>query len=72
MPYLVKKINDKYRLVERDTGKIAKNQAGTPIDGGGKKTKSPLTKQMQALNISYARDKGIDIPKKKRKGATYK
>lgn len=64
MPYQTKKIKDKYRVVEAGTTKIAKNTAGTAIDGGGKTTKSAIDKQTVALNIQYAKKKGHKIPKK--------
>lgn len=64
MPVKVAKRGDKFRLVESDTGRIAKNKANTPIDGGGKKSKSSVQKQASAVNISQARQRGAKIPKK--------
>jgi len=52
MPVCVKKIQDMYRIVECDDNSIAKNEAGTAIDGGGHKTRQAAIKQMQAVNIS--------------------
>ena len=60
MPLTVKKRGDKYRVVEVDTGRIAKNAAGTSLDGGGRESKAAAMKQAQAVNISQAK-----------KGATY-
>lgn len=64
MPLTVKKIKDKFRVVEKNTGKIAKNKAGTAIDGGGHKSESAAKRQMSAVNISQARQRGHDIPLK--------
>lgn len=65
MPTVVKKRGDKYRVVEEATGRIARNKAGTPVDGGGKKSKASVQKQATAINISQARKRGAKIPKKK-------
>ncbi len=35
MPVKVTKRGEKYRVVEASTGKLVKNGAGTPADGGG-------------------------------------
>ena len=48
MPYKVRKRGDKYRLIDQD-GRIAKNKAGTAIDGGGKKSKASVEKQAKAI-----------------------
>ena len=64
MPLTVKKRGEKYRVVEVNTGKIAKNASGTALDGGGKKSKSAVMKQAQAINISQARKHGAKIPKR--------
>lgn len=63
MPLTVKKRGDKFRVVETDTGRIAKNAAGSALDGGGKKSKTAVLKQAQAVNISQARKRGAKIPK---------
>lgn len=67
MPYLVKKIKNKYRVIEKNTGNIAKNQAGTAVDGGGHRNKAGARKQQAALNIQYAKKQGAKIPKQKGK-----
>ena len=64
MPLTTKKRGDKYRVIEQDSGHIAKNAAGTALDGGGKKSKAAATKQAQAVNISQARKRGAKIKKK--------
>jgi hypothetical protein len=51
MPLSVKKVGNKYRLVE-PSGRIAKNKAGTAIDGGGKASKKAAQNQITAINIS--------------------
>lgn len=48
MPISVKKIKDKFRLVEPD-GSIAKNKKGTAIDGGGHSSRSDASKQAKPL-----------------------
>jgi len=50
MPVRVAKKGDKFRVVESSTGKIAKNRAGTAIDGGGFKSKIRATAQVRAVN----------------------
>lgn len=63
MPVKVAKRGDRFRVVEMD-GKIAKNQAGTALDGGGKKSKAAAQRQVSAVNISQARKRGHKIPRK--------
>lgn len=67
MPVTTKKVKGKTRIVEKDTGHIAKNKAGTAIDGGGFDSEAAAKKQMAAVNISLARKHGAKIPK----GAKY-
>jgi len=64
MPVIIKKRGDRFRIVEKNTGKIAKNKAGTALDGGGHKSKAAADKQRSAVNISQARKRGAKIPKK--------
>ena len=66
MPVRVSKRNGKFRVVETETGRIAKNKAGTAIDGGGHKIESAAQKQSSAVNISQARKKGAKIPNRKK------
>lgn len=40
----------KYRVVEADTGRIAKNKAGTAIDGGGHASQAGAIAQVGAVN----------------------
>jgi hypothetical protein len=62
MPYVIKKRGDKYRIVDKMTGRVARREGGKPADGGGKASKAALKPQMQAMNISYAKKRGVDIP----------
>lgn len=57
MPYKVKKIRGKYRVVKADSGKIAKNKAGTALDGGGHATASKAGAQIGAIDRSEKRRK---------------
>ena len=52
MPVTTKKIGGKYRVVESESGQIAKNRSGTPVDGGGHKTADRATAQARAINAS--------------------
>ena len=49
MPVTVKKVRDKFRLIEPN-GNVAKNASGTAIDGGGHKTKTKAQRQAAAVN----------------------
>jgi len=64
MPTKVVKRGGKFRVVESDTGRIAKNKGGTAMDGGGSKTRAPVLKQNAAVNIKQARKRGAKIPRK--------
>lgn len=66
MPVKITKRKNKYRIIETETGKIAKNKAGTALDGGGHKTSGQAQKQASAVNISQARKRGAKIPKPKK------
>jgi hypothetical protein len=56
MPWSVRKQRqgDKivYRVIRSDTNEIAKNAAGTPIDGGGHASKEKASAQLRALYSS--------------------
>ena len=52
MPVKVTKRKDKFRVVESNTGKIAKNKSGTAVDGGGHNTRSGAQRQASAVNIN--------------------
>lgn len=51
MPYHVAKRDGKYRVVKQD-GSIAKNSAGTALDGGGHSTRQQAEKQISAIGMS--------------------
>lgn len=51
MPVAVKKIGDRFRVVEAATGRVVKRN-GRPIDGNGHTTKEGARKQVAAINIS--------------------
>lgn len=55
MPLTVIKKGKKHRIIEANTKRIAKNDAGTALDGGGHKSKDAALKQIQAINISKHR-----------------
>jgi len=52
MPNTVRKIGDKYRVVEAATGAITKNATGTAVDGGGHRSKAAASAQARAINAS--------------------
>lgn len=51
MPVRVKKVGNKFRVVDPD-GKLAHNKSGKPLDGGGHSSMAKATAQSQAVNIS--------------------
>lgn len=55
MPYSVKKIRGKYRVVKKSTGRVAFNKAGTPLDGGGHESAAKAGRQIGAIEDSEAR-----------------
>ena len=67
MPVKVVKRNKKFRIVESKSGKIAKNAAGSAIDGGGKTSREPVQQQATAVNISQAKKRGAKIPNIKKR-----
>ena len=34
------------------SGRIARNKNGTPLDGGGKASKAPVSRQARAINMN--------------------
>lgn len=50
MPVKVAKKGKKHRVVESATGRIAKNRAGTALDGGGHASKAAAARQARAVN----------------------
>lgn len=55
MPVTVKKVGPRYRVVEARSGAIAKNAAGTAIDGGGAASKAAAARQARAINARMHR-----------------
>jgi len=51
VPNKVVQIKGKYRLIEKDTGRLVKNAEGTAVDGGGHESKEKAVKQLQAIAI---------------------
>lgn len=51
MPATVKKQAGKYRVVEPN-GRLVRNKAGTPVDGGGHTTESAAKQQARAINAN--------------------
>jgi len=49
MPVKIKKVGTKFRVVE-SSGKIAKNKAGTALDGGGHASQAEALAQVGAIN----------------------
>jgi len=57
MPVKSVKRGKVFRVVESGSGKIAKNKAGTSVDGGGTSSKLKAQGQARAINRSQARRK---------------
>ncbi len=49
MPYAVYQRDGKYRLCNPRTKRVAKNSAGTPLDGGGHSTRESALSQARAM-----------------------
>jgi len=62
MPLVVRKRGEKYRILEADTGRIAKGRSGRALDRGGSRSATALKKQAAAINIAQARERGHEIP----------
>jgi len=52
MPVCVERRGEKWRVIECDSRKIAKNSAGTAIDGGGHSSATGAQKQARAVNAN--------------------
>jgi len=55
MPVHVVKREGKFRVVEAESGQIAKTKAGTAADGGGHASYEAASKQAKAINASGER-----------------
>ena len=51
MPVTVRKRGKMFRVVE-SSGAVAKNKAGTAVDGGGHKSKAKAVRQARAINAN--------------------
>lgn len=56
MPVCVKKVKDKYRIVNCTSQQIETNKSGTPLDGGGHNSKDAAMRQMRAINANLEKD----------------
>ncbi len=56
MPVKVVKRGEKFRVVE-PSGQIAKNNAGTAVDGGGFGSKEAAARQARAINANLGKKK---------------
>lgn len=61
MPLTARVIKGKARVIEKDSGNIAMNASGTPIDGGGHANIKEAKAQATAVNLSQLRKKGKKI-----------
>lgn len=50
MPVTTVRRGNKYRVIEAATGAVAKNSAGTAVDGGGHTSRSRASAQARAIN----------------------
>jgi len=62
MPVETRKVGGKLRTVEVSTGKLARNKAGTPLDGGGwansKTGRGKAERQSGYINDAWHRKHG--------------
>ena len=52
MPVTTSKRNGKFRVIESDTGRIAKNKAKKALDGGGHESESQAKKRSNLRVVS--------------------
>ena len=55
MPVKVQKRGDVYRVIEADSGRIAKTMNGNPRDGGGHGDRDKAMRQARAMNMAIAK-----------------
>lgn len=55
MPVTVRRRGGRYRVVEAATGRVARNRAGTAVDGGGFRSRGRAMAQARAINASLHR-----------------
>ena len=66
MPVSVKKMNNKFRVVESRTGRVATRSNGNAVDGGGHATNAKALAQVRAINIEERRREGKSAPPRPR------
>lgn len=66
MPVKVMRKGGKFRVVESESEKVARNAAGTPVDGTGHSSRAAAQRQATAINLSEARKHGADVPPRRR------
>lgn len=52
MPVKAVKRGHKWRVIESETGRLARNDSGTPVDGGGHNFSAKAKDQAAAVNRS--------------------
>jgi hypothetical protein len=52
MPLIAKFVGGKARVVEKNSGEIARHKDGSPVDGGGFDSLNKARKQATAINLS--------------------
>ena len=55
MPVTTRQRGGKWRVIEAASGRICKNKAGTPVDGGGFDSKEHAARQCRAINRSLSK-----------------
>jgi len=53
MPFTIKKLNDRWRIVREDTGELVKSN-GKPVDGNGHSTRDGAVWQLVAMKAAGA------------------
>jgi hypothetical protein len=56
MPVTVKRLKDKYRVCDCETGKIARSSTGKPVDGGGHSFEAKCARQCEHVNCGCKRE----------------
>lgn len=54
---MVKRLKRKWRVIEKGSGRIARNENGNPRDGGGFDSRARAEAQARAINHAYAEKK---------------
>lgn len=67
MPVKVKRLAGRFRVVEAEGEKLARNSAGTPVDGGGHRSEAAARRQATAINLAELRGEGKSGPARGRR-----